>query len=127
MTATPAFTSVTIISNTFKSFFVQKPTITQLIPFDQKKIIALVEPPAEGYLWDEQPDKILDKLAAHYIEAQLQHLVFQSLLSEHAARFISMDNSTRNANSLLETTKLEYNKLRQAKITTEITELSGSF
>ncbi len=123
----PAYTSVTIFSNTFKSFFVQKPTMTQLIPFDQKKIVALIEPPAEGYLWDEQPHDILDKLAMHYIEAQLQHLLFQSLLSEQAARFISMDNSTRNANSLLESTKLEYNKLRQAKITTEITELSGSF
>jgi F-type H+-transporting ATPase subunit gamma len=127
MTVTPAYTSVTIFSNTFKSFFVQKQTITHLIPFDQKKIIALVEPPTEGYLWDEQPHAILDKLAIHYIEAQLQNLLFQSLLSEHAARFISMDNSTRNANTLLETTKLEYNKLRQAKITTEITELSGSF
>jgi len=124
--ATP-FTSVTIFSNTFKSFFIQKPTISHLIPFDQKKIVALIEPPAEGYLWDEKPHEILDKLAVHYIEAQLQHLIFQSLLSEHAARFISMDNSTRNATSLLDTTKLEYNKLRQAKITTEITELSGSF
>lgn len=127
MTAAPAYTSVTIVSNTFKSFFVQKPTVTQLIPFDQKKIIALVEPPTEGYLWNEESHEILDKLAEHYIQAQLQHLIFQSLLSEHAARFISMDNSTRNANSLLETTKLEYNKLRQTKITTEITELSGSF
>jgi F-type H+-transporting ATPase subunit gamma len=49
------------------------------------------------------------------------------LLSEHAARFISMDSSTRSANSLLATTKLEYNKVRQAKITTEITELTGNF
>jgi F-type H+-transporting ATPase subunit gamma len=127
MTTHIPYTSVTIFSNTFKSFFIQKPTITHLIPFDQKKIVALVEPPTEGYLWDEEPHTILDKLAAHYIEAQLQHLLFQSLLSEQAARFISMDNSTRNANSLLEITKLEYNKLRQAKITTEITELSGSF
>jgi F-type H+-transporting ATPase subunit gamma len=53
--------------------------------------------------------------------------LFQSLLAEHAARFISMDTATRNANSLLETTRLEYNKLRQAKITKELTELVGSF
>ena len=127
MTTKQPYTSVTIFSNTFKSFFIQKPTITHLIPFDQKKIVALVEPPAEGYIWDESPNTILDKLAVHYIEAQLQHLIFQSLLSEHAARFISMDNSTRNATSLLDATRLEYNKVRQAKITTEITELSGSF
>jgi F-type H+-transporting ATPase subunit gamma len=127
MNAPVAYTSVTIFSNSFKSFFIQKPTISHLIPFNPKKIVSFLESPIEGYLWDEEPHTILDKLAIHYIEAQLQHIIFQSLLSEHAARFISMDNSTRNANSLLETTKLTYNKLRQTKITTEITELSGSF
>jgi len=127
MNAPVAYTSVTIFSNSFKSFFIQKPTISHLIPFNPKKIVSFLESPIEGYLWDEEPHTILDKLAIHYIEAQLQHIIFQSLLSEHAALFISMDNSTRNANSLLETTKLTYNKLRQTKITTEITELSGSF
>ncbi|HJZ24400.1 MAG TPA: FoF1 ATP synthase subunit gamma [Candidatus Babeliales bacterium] len=127
MTATPAYTSVTIISNTFKNFFVQKATITQLIPFDPTHISATITFPIEEYIWDEAPRDILHTLAVQYIEAQFQHLLFQSLLSEHAARFISMDNSTRNANTLLNTTKLEYNKVRQAKITTEITELTGNF
>jgi F-type H+-transporting ATPase subunit gamma len=127
MTATPAYSSVTIVSNVFKNFFVQKATITSLIPFDSTSITIDTLPTAEGYLWDETPSDILDKLAVQYIEAQFQHLIFQSLLSEHAARFISMDNSTRNANSLLAATKLEYNKVRQAKITTEITELTGNF
>ena len=110
-----------------KTFFVQKATITQLIPFDSASITANTEQSTEEYLWDETPNDILDKLAVQYIEAQFQHLIFQSLLSEHAARFISMDNSTRNANNLLAATKLEYNKVRQAKITTEITELTGNF
>lgn len=127
ITATPSYTSVTIISNIFKNFFVQKATITNLIPFDPTAINVTITPPAEEYIWDETPHDILDKLAIQYIEAQFQHLIFQSLLSEHAARFISMDNSTRNANSLLAATKLEYNKIRQAKITTEITELTGNF
>jgi F-type H+-transporting ATPase subunit gamma len=127
MTATPAYTSVTIISNVFKNFFVQKATVTKLIPFDPTEISADIPTPTEEYIWDEQTHKILDALAMQYIEAQFQHLIFQSLLSEHAARFISMDNSTRNAHNLLNTTKLEYNKVRQAKITTEITELAGNF
>jgi len=127
MIATPPYTSVTIISNVFKNFFVQKAITTQLIPFDPTHIDTHATPPVEGYTWDETPSDILDKLAIQYIEAQFQHLIFQSLLSEHAARFISMDNSTRNANTLLTTSKLEYNKVRQTKITTEITELTGNF
>lgn len=127
MTATPAYTSVIIISNVFKNFFVQKATVTRLIPFDLTHINAQAEPPTEGYIWDESSSTILNTLAVQYVEAQFQHLIFQSLLSEHAARFLSMDNSTRNANTLLTNTKMEYNKIRQAKITTEITELTGNF
>ena len=74
------------------------------------------------------PSTILNALAVQYIEAQFQHLIFQSLLSEHAARFLSMDSSTRNAHIAYSIQhKLEYNKVRQAKITTEITELTGNF
>lgn len=127
MTATPVYTSVIIVSNVFKNFFVQKATITQLIPFDPTNITSSDIAFTEEYTWDESPSDIIHKLAIQYIEAQLQHLIFQSLLSEHAARFISMDNSTRNATTLLQSTKLEYNKVRQAKITTEITELTGNF
>jgi F-type H+-transporting ATPase subunit gamma len=66
-------------------------------------------------------------LAQQYLEAELQSLLYESLLAEHAARFISMDNATRNAEKLLEETKSDYNKLRQAKITKELTELTSSF
>jgi len=127
ITATPVYTSVIIISNVFKNFFTQKATITNLIPFNPGDIKVDIAPTQEGYLWDETPHDILNTLAMNYIEAQFQHLIFQSLLSEHAARFISMDNATRNANSLLTATRLEYNKVRQSKITTEITELTGNF
>jgi F-type H+-transporting ATPase subunit gamma len=127
MSTTPPYSSVIVFSNVFKNFFVQKTTKTTLIPFNPASIINNSSHMTEGYLWDEAPHEILDKLALHYIEAQFQHLIFQSLLSEHAARFISMDNSTRNANVLLAATKLEYNKIRQSKITTEISELSGTF
>ncbi|HEX4068464.1 MAG TPA: FoF1 ATP synthase subunit gamma [Candidatus Babeliales bacterium] len=127
MTTTPAYTSVTIISNIFKNFFVQKATVTQLIPFNPTNISTHIPAPTEEYIWNEAPHTTLNALTIQYVEAQLQHLIFQSLLSEHAARFLSMDNSTRNAHNLLNTTKLEYNKVRQAKITTEITELTGNF
>jgi F-type H+-transporting ATPase subunit gamma len=69
---------------------------------------------------------ILDILVKQSIRAQCEFLLFQSLMAENAARFISMDSSTRNAEQLLETTRLAYNKLRQAKITKEISELTGS-
>jgi F-type H+-transporting ATPase subunit gamma len=83
--------------------------------------------PGEQYTWEQNPSDILDDLALQYLTATMYRLLFQSLLAEQAARFISMDNATRNAKQLLEDTQLQYNKLRQAKITRELTELSASF
>ncbi len=120
----PPYHSVFIISNRFKSFFVQYPKSIELIPVAQNTIPeASVE---DDLIWEQKPQESLNDLAFSYIASQIQLLLFDSLLSEHAARFVSMDSATRNANGILEATKLEYNKLRQAKITKELTELTGS-
>lgn len=143
------FSRVVMVSNEFTGFFIQRPRETVIIPFsfsEQVESLFQNKPksdmisslkkeselkhspsPIEGYLWYQEPKAILDLLAQQYIEAELQSLLFESLLAEHAARFISMDNATRNAETLLEETKADYNKLRQAKITKELTELSSSF
>ncbi|MFZ5954033.1 MAG: ATP synthase F1 subunit gamma [Candidatus Dependentiae bacterium] len=115
--------SVSLVSNQLKSFFVQKPHITHLIPVEEQ--IADLKP-TEDYHWEQSPQEVLDNLLQQIIESQIQYILFQSLYAEQAARFLSMDNSTRNAQSLLDQTKLQYNKLRQAKITKELTELTGS-
>lgn len=115
--------SVSLVSNQLKSFFVQKPHITHLIPFEEQ--IEELKP-AEDYHWEQAPQEVLDNLLQQVIESQIQYILFQSLYAEQAARFLSMDNSTRNAQNLLDQTKLQYNKLRQAKITKELTELTGS-
>ena len=117
------FSHVTVFSNTLKTFFIQKPIETTLIPFTGQKQESLIGP---DYYWEQQPHEILDQLVLQVLQVQLQYLLFESLLAEHAARFISMDNATRNAQTLLEDTQLQYNKLRQAKITKELTELVGS-
>ena len=89
--------------------------------------VALNAEALEEYEWEQPTNEMLDLLVHQYLETALYEACFQSLLSEQAARFLSMDSSTRNAESLLESTKLQYNKVRQTKITKEVTELSGSF
>lgn len=122
----PLFDRVIVINNVLKSFFIQEPRSTTIMPLE----IAPSDDPTYSfgeYLWDIPAEDILDMLMAHYKHAALEQLLLQSLLAEHAARFIAMDNSTRNAQNLLEEKKREYNKLRQANITKELTELSGIF
>ncbi|MFI5332513.1 MAG: F0F1 ATP synthase subunit gamma [Candidatus Babeliales bacterium] len=119
------YTSVVVASNMLKNFFIQKPRLTHLIPFNQDSAATTNE--LSEYVWEQDPSEILHALAGQCINATVQYLIFESLLAEQAARFLSMDNSTRNAKNLLDETKLLYNKVRQAKITKEITELSSSF
>lgn len=118
------YSSVTIYSNTAPSFFLQRPREEQIIPAhmpNEKK----EEPIA--YTFEQTSEQVLGYLADQYLLSQIQHALFQSLLAEHSARFVSMDSSTRNAEKMLEQLQINYNKLRQAKITRELTELSAFF
>ena len=51
--------------------------------------------------------------------------VLESYLSEQASRMLSMQNATNNAKDIIEDLKLEYNKSRQAKITSELLDITG--
>lgn len=122
------YNSVNVWSNIPKTFFTQKPQDATIIPLDTSSKPDTEEKTSfEGYEWEHTKDEVLNLLTNQYIEAYLHYLLFQSLLAEHAARFISMDSSTRNAQNILDETTLLYNKVRQAKITKELTELIGSF
>ncbi len=122
------YSSVVIFANALKTFFLQNPEQTTVLPLSRKIDESISESmPNEPYLWEQNPNEILNDLSVQYVTSKVYYLLFQSLLAEQAARFISMDNSTRNAKELLEETQRLYNKLRQAKITRELTELSASF
>ncbi len=116
---------VTIISNHSKSFFIQEPQRYQLLPVQLNPSTPSIA--HEEYLWDQDPHTVITILAREYLIANLSTRMLASLLAEHAARFISMDAATRNADNMLELYRLAYNKLRQAKITKELAELAGSF
>jgi len=52
--------------------------------------------------------------------------LIENYLSEQSAKLISMQNATNNAKDIIEDLKLEYNKTRQAKITSELLDITGS-
>ncbi len=123
------YQKVYVISNQFHTFFFQ-PSIISLvsIPYETFMKESLSEKLwHEQYLFEENIDDILEVLTINYIRSQFAHVLHQSLLAEYAARFTAMDSATKNSEQMLEETKLLFNKLRQAKITTEITELSSNF
>lgn len=124
VTTQSPYSSVVIIHNESRGFFAQKPKLSRLIPLEPSHMHNINQD--EELIWYSAPEKLLDNLVPAIIEGTLTFLIFESFLAEQAARFVSMDSSTRNAQKLLATMKLQYNKLRQTKITQELIELSGA-
>lgn len=124
LTVSRPFSDVALLSNYPNTFFSQKPELSQLIPFDLPNVSPVQSP--EEYSFEQSPEQLLDFLVTRFLFTTINELLLNSLIAESAARFIAMDNSTRNATNLLDDMKLDYNKLRQAKITRELTDLIGS-
>lgn len=114
-------------SNKSKSFFIQQSLETILFPIQKIKSKFESTFNISDYIWEQNPKELYKKLKELQFKNNLQQVLFNSLLAEQSARFLSMDSSTRNAESLLNTMKIEYNKARQAVITKELIELTGGF
>ncbi len=118
------YRTVTVYSNSEKTFFVQQAKRTEIFPFPAPALDH--NESHTSYLFEQSPELLRDTISRLLLFVSLQNLLFESLLSEQAARFISMDTSTRNADNLITSMKLGYNKVRQAGITRELSELSAT-
>ncbi len=77
-----------------------------------------------GYLFVPSAREVLDAVLPEYVHFQVYQMVLNSRASEHSARMIAMKNATDNAKGLIKDLTLEYNKVRQAGITTELLEIT---
>ncbi len=110
--------------NEFKSVIQQKPTIEQLLPIEPIPELKgqVINP---NYLFEPNQAHLLKQILPRYFTSQIYRAILESVASEHGARMTAMDNATNNATDLIGALQLQYNKLRQASITTEILEIVG--
>jgi F-type H+-transporting ATPase subunit gamma len=73
-------------------------------------------------MFEPSQDKILKDLVPKILKTQFFRYLLDSNASEHGARMTAMDKATENANELLKSLNIMYNRARQAAITTELTE-----
>jgi F-type H+-transporting ATPase subunit gamma len=123
-TAVEGFTSahfdeVWIGYNQFKSAAAQVPTFTKVLPLS----LDAAGTGAGDYLFEPAPAAILDRLLPLYLRTLFLQAFLDTEAGEYAARMMAMDNATRNAGELIRTLTLQYNRARQAAITTELTEI----
>lgn len=119
----------TIVYNKFVSALTQDVTPQQLIPF------ALAESAEDGgdanantagnaaYEYEPNEKDILTDLLPRNLSVQVFRAMLESFASEQGARMTAMDSATRNAGDMIDRLTIEYNRTRQAAITTELIEI----
>ncbi len=122
--------SVKILTAEYINIFTQKPKVTDLLPINPDMLIKKGEDNKEKtnnfYLFEPNKKSLLDSLLNHFVEMKVYHQLIESFLSEQASRMMSMQNATDSANDIIEDLQLEYNKTRQAKITSELLDITGA-
>ncbi|MFW6034631.1 MAG: ATP synthase F1 subunit gamma [Halothermotrichaceae bacterium] len=115
--------NVTLIYTHFNSAISQVVREIKLLP---------IEPPEETeeqqnteYLYEPSADQVFDILLPKYINNILYSALLEAKASEFGARMTAMDAATDNAGELIDELTLSYNRVRQAAITKEITEIVG--
>lgn len=79
---------------------------------------------SKDYEFEPSPEAVLDTLLPQYLNFQIYQMILESRASEHSARMVSMKSATDNANNMIDDLTLDYNKLRQAAITSELLEIT---
>ncbi len=127
---------VEFFSNRSMSFFNHRPTQSTIKPFDSifteretirsdhKERIEHTSPtPDDFYIYEQNRETIYTSLFHQYLYNHIYGLLLEVQMTEQAARFLSMERATKNAEGLLKELILQRNKVRQASITREVSEL----
>ncbi|TME06302.1 MAG: ATP synthase F1 subunit gamma [Chloroflexi bacterium] len=103
----------------------QDPTVQTLIPAEIPKRAGSAEQagPRADYIYEPDPESVLDGLLPRYVETQIFQAVLENKASEYSAKMIAMQNATNAAGDLIDALTLYANKVRQAGITTELMEI----
>jgi F-type H+-transporting ATPase subunit gamma len=123
--------AIHLVYNEFKSAMTQRVTVEPLFPI----------PPSQGVTrraqakeeWERhreflfEPDRgtLLERLVPMYVEISILRALLESMASELGARMTAMDSATKNAAEMIGKLTLDYNRARQAAITTELMEIIG--
>jgi F-type H+-transporting ATPase subunit gamma len=110
----------------FRSTLVQEPTIDQIIPVVPRQLEETASakagaPAAVEYEPDEED--ILNDLLPRNIAVQVYRALLENQAGFYGSQMTAMDNATRNAGDMINRLSIQYNRQRQAAITTELVEI----
>jgi F-type H+-transporting ATPase subunit gamma len=120
---------VSVLYTRFINTLSLKPTVQTILPISASDL----PKPAAGtpadddtleFVYEPSAAEVLAGILPHYVHYQVYQMVLDARASEHSARMVAMKSATDNAKQLIKDLTLEYNKVRQASITTELLEIT---
>jgi F-type H+-transporting ATPase subunit gamma len=123
--------AIYIVYNEFKSAMTQRVTAELLFPLPPTETsVARSQAKEEWerhreFLFEPDRGTLLERLVPMYVEISILRALFESMASELGARMTAMDSATKNAAEMISNLTLDYNRARQAAITTELMEIIG--
>jgi F-type H+-transporting ATPase subunit gamma len=115
------FDAVEIVYSEFKNAATQVFTAEQFLPIP--KVSKKANQKKSDFIFEPAKEQLIAELMPKILNTQLFKAVLDGNASEHGARMTAMDKASENANELLKSLKISYNRARQAAITTELTEI----
>jgi len=119
---------VSVLYPKFVNTLAQKPELVRLLPISPEKAAGVAMGESSDlesqYLFEPDADQVLDSILPYYFHFEVYQMILDARASEQSARMVAMKNATDNAKGLVKDLTLEYNKARQASITTELLEIT---
>lgn len=118
---------IDVVYMNYRSMSRQVLTSDTLFPVSEKSIVGESDQKADNQLYIFEPDanSIFNEVLPMFVLSTMQEITIENRSSEQAARVMAMQSANDNAKKLLEDLQLEYNKLRQQSITTELLDILG--
>ena len=115
--------NIYIIYTEFVNNITFTPRVVKLLPVEADKLESKETNVHKQTLFEPSPEEVLGSLIPMYLQGVIYGYLVESVTSENASRRTSMENATDNAQELTDNLRLQYNKARQAPITSEVSEI----
>ncbi len=118
------YDEVYLIYTHFQSPMVTRPVLMKLLPLESSEVLKTEGGIRGEPIFEPSPEEIMALLLPKYLEAQIYKGLVESVASEQGARMVSMKSATENAEEMISSLTLSFNKARQASITKELLEVT---
>ena len=114
---------VILVHNGFLNMLTQEIRVTDLLPVSLESVSIKEMNDSMLEIEPDDDEEVLNELTGKYIDFNMYYSLIDSLAAEHSARMQAMEAATKNAKERVDSLTVEYNKARQAAITTELIEI----